>query len=107
MINNASSLKNTDTDDSDSQSTRGKENNSRRRSRRPLVGRREVVMVGVLHVTNALRPVRRRCRHANARPPPSTSTESVSCHTEENLGVDQWYNSMSRSPPAAAGHTRV
>ena len=32
--------------------------------------------------------------------PLATSTESVSCHTEENLGVDQWYKSMSRSPPA-------
>ncbi len=27
--------------------------------------------------------------------PLATSTESVSCHTEENLGVDQWYKSMS------------
>ena len=34
--------------------------------------------------------------------PLATSTESVSCHTEENLGVDQWYKSMSRSPPATA-----
>jgi hypothetical protein len=42
-----------------------------RRSRRPLVGRREVFMIGVLHVANALRPVRCRCRRANARPPPS------------------------------------
>jgi hypothetical protein len=25
----------------------------------------------------------------------------VSCHTEENLGVDKWYKSMSRSPPAS------
>jgi hypothetical protein len=32
--------------------------------------------------------------------PLATSTESVSCHTEENLGVDQWYKSMSRSPLA-------
>jgi hypothetical protein len=32
--------------------------------------------------------------------PLATSTESVSCHTEESLGVDQWYKSMSRSPPA-------
>jgi hypothetical protein len=31
---------------------------------------------------------------------------SVSCHTEENLGVDQWYKSMSRSPPATAVHVR-
>eukprot|EP01046_Picozoa_sp_COSAG06_P094719 COSAG06_NODE_40860_length_397_cov_4.221477_1_plen_41_part_10 len=23
--------------------------------------------------------------------PLATSTESVSCHTDENLGVDQWY----------------
>jgi hypothetical protein len=30
--------------------------------------------------------------------PLAASTESVSCHTEENLGVDQWYKSMSRSP---------
>jgi hypothetical protein len=26
--------------------------------------------------------------------PLATSTESVSCHTEENLGVDQWYKSQ-------------
>ena len=32
--------------------------------------------------------------------PLATSTESVSCHTEENLGVD--LKSMSRSPPATA-----
>ena len=38
--------------------------------------------------------------------PLATSTESVSCHTEENLGVDQWYKSMSRSPPATAVHVR-
>jgi hypothetical protein len=38
--------------------------------------------------------------------PLATSTESVSCHTEENLGVDQWYKSMSRSPPATAMHVR-
>jgi hypothetical protein len=70
------------------------------------VGRREVVMIDVLHATNALRLVRRRCKHANARPPLATSTESVSCHTEENLGVDQWYKSVSRSPPATAVHVR-
>ena len=34
--------------------------------------------------------------------PLATSTESVSCHTEENLGVDQWYKSMSRSPRMSA-----
>ena len=39
--------------------------------RRPLVGHRKVVVIDVLHVTNALRPVRRRCGYANARPPPS------------------------------------
>ena len=38
--------------------------------------------------------------------PLATSTESVSCHTEENLGVEQWYKSMSRSPPATAVHVR-
>jgi hypothetical protein len=31
----------------------------------------------------------------------------VSCHTEENLGVDQWYKSMSRSPPALIVHVHV
>ena len=39
--------------------------------RRPLVGHRKVVVIDVLHVTNALRPARRRCGYANARPPPS------------------------------------
>ena len=31
--------------------------------------------------------------------PLATSTESVSCHTEENLGVDQWYKIMHTQVP--------
>ena len=54
------------------------------------MGRREVVMIDVLHVTNALRPVRRDADTLTRARPLATSTESVSCHTEENLGVDQW-----------------
>jgi hypothetical protein len=53
------------------------------RSRRPLAGRRGVVMTDVLHATNALRPARRRRRHANARPPPSYSSWLGMCRHAE------------------------
>ena len=52
--------------------------------RRPLVGHRKVVVIDVLHVTNALRPVRRRSLHGEhsfrsqlARPPAARSESRV------------------------------